>query len=201
MIKAVIFDYNGVLTYQGTFDHLIETYSQNSGKDTEALRKLVRYYWDLAKLAKIDSFIFWEKVAEFLNYNPHQLRREWIDWFGFRKEILPVIKHIKKKNKTALLTNEIKDWTEEAVLKYSLHDYFDIILPSYEAQAAKPDPAVFKILLQKLQLAPAECIYTDDLEKNIVASRALGFIVIPFRSLDSFILELKRQGLELDAFS
>lgn len=201
MIKAVIFDYNGVLTYHGTFDHLIESYSQNLGKDKEALRTLVRYYWDLAKVAKIDSLVFWEKVAEFLDYDAQKLRREWIGWFGFRKEILPLIRHLKKRYKTALLTNEIKDWTEEAVSKYALGDYFDLILPSYEAKVAKPDQAMFQILLHRLQLSADECIYTDDLEKNLVASRTLGFVVIPFQSLESFILELKRQGLELDAFS
>ena len=195
MIKAVIFDYNGVLTCQGTFAPLIEEYSMKSGRNSKELVKLVRQYWDLAKLDKLPSLQFWEKVAEFLNLNPQQLRRNWIDSFGFRKEILPFIKHLQKNYKTALLTNEIQDWTEEAIEKYSLGLYFTCIVPSYQAKAAKPDPAIFYHLLEKLSLTAEECIFIDDQEKNTAAAKKLGFKTILFSSIGQLKSQLEKEGI------
>ena len=191
MIKAVIFDYNGVLTCQGTFAPLIQEYSVKCGRNSEELAKLVRQYWDLAKLDKIPSMQFWEKIAEFLNQDPQQLRRNWIDSFGFREEMLSVIKQIKKSYKTALLTNEIQDWTEEAIKKYSLETYFACIVPSYQAKAAKPDPKIFHYLLKKLDLTAEECVFIDDQEKNTSAAIKMGFNTILFVSIDQVQKELK----------
>ncbi len=198
MIKAIIFDYNGVLTFQGTFDYLIEEYSLKCGKSREELARLVRHYWDLAKLDKIPSRQFWEKVAAFLNQDHQQLRRIWIDSFGFRREILPLIQHLKNGHQTALLTNEIQDWTEEAIKKYSLQSYFTFIVPSYQAKAAKPDPAMFHFLLQKLQCAAEECLYIDDLDKNIVSAREMGFNVIAFQSFKDLQEKLQQHDVKIN---
>ncbi|MDP3734747.1 MAG: HAD family phosphatase [Nanoarchaeota archaeon] len=195
MIKAIIFDCHGVLTIEGTFDFLIQQYSLKYGKSMEGLSQTVRQYWDLAKVDKIHSTQFWERVADFLNYNSQALRREWIEHFGFRPAILPLIKKLKWKYKTALLTNDVRDWLEELSAVYSLPSYFDVILPSYEAKVAKPDSAIFRRLLQDLHCNAEECIYIDDLEKNITAARALGFNVIHFSSMEDLNEKLQEQDI------
>ena len=46
---------------------------------------------------------------------------------------------------------------------------------SYEVQMVKPEPAIYKNLLEKYNLVAEECVFLDDKTENIEAAKALGF--------------------------
>lgn len=54
-------------------------------------------------------------------------------------------------------------------------DYFDGIVTSFEAHAVKPDPAVFKLVVDKLGIEPGETLFLDDSRTNLDAASDLGF--------------------------
>ena len=45
---------------------------------------------------------------------------------------------------------------------------------SYEVGSVKPEPAIYEKILAKYSLDPAECIFYDDIEKNVESARKLG---------------------------
>ncbi len=184
MIKALIFDYNGVLTTRGNFQELISQY----GKKAPELERLVVERWDLARVGKSD---FWPKIASYLKLPEDQVRQEWIAQFPLRSELLEKITQYKAKYKTALLTNEIKDWLEESISKNELHDYFDTIVTSYETGFAKPDPRIFLLTLNRLGVKAEECVFIDDQAKNTTAAADLGFKVIQFISVEQMEEEMR----------
>lgn len=51
---------------------------------------------------------------------------------------------------------------------------------SYELGLIKPDPEIYKVVLQKLHAEPSEVVFIDDLPRNIEAARALGINGIVF---------------------
>lgn len=53
-------------------------------------------------------------------------------------------------------------------------DLFDGILTSGEEHLVKPDPAIFRRLLERFGLRAEECLFIDDREKNIVSANAVG---------------------------
>ena len=46
---------------------------------------------------------------------------------------------------------------------------------SYEVQIVKPEPAIYRKLLEKYNLSAEECVFLDDKAENIEAAKALGF--------------------------
>ena len=54
-------------------------------------------------------------------------------------------------------------------------DYFDGMVTSFAAKAAKPDPKIFKYTVETLDIKPEETLFFDDSETNVEAARALGF--------------------------
>lgn len=54
-------------------------------------------------------------------------------------------------------------------------DYFDGMVTSFEAHAAKPDRAIFDYTVSKLDIRPEETLFFDDSVSNVEAARALGF--------------------------
>jgi putative hydrolase of the HAD superfamily len=77
-------------------------------------------------------------------------------------------------HRTALLTNNAREWepTWRALLPFD--ELFDVILDSSAVGLRKPDPAIYRLTCERLGLQPSECVFVDDLECNVVAARELG---------------------------
>jgi putative hydrolase of the HAD superfamily len=67
---------------------------------------------------------------------------------------------------------------------------------SCELMIAKPDPAIYRHTLEKLEVAPQEALFIDDLPHNIAAARALGIDGIQFESVAQLRQELSARKLE-----
>lgn len=75
-------------------------------------------------------------------------------------------------------------------LKDILSD-FDGGAYSFQEHIKKPNPEFFKILLNRYQLNPAETIFFDDKEKNVIAAQDLGMKAVVFTDIDSIVEALK----------
>jgi FMN phosphatase YigB (HAD superfamily) len=58
---------------------------------------------------------------------------------------------------------------------------------------AKPDPAIYRLTLERLGTRPEETLFIDDKQANIDAARALGLIGILFTTVE----RLREQLIEL----
>lgn len=52
--------------------------------------------------------------------------------------------------------------------------YMDGGVFSCDVHKLKPDPDIYRILIDRYSLDPSECLYVDDLEVNVSAARSLG---------------------------
>jgi putative hydrolase of the HAD superfamily len=76
--------------------------------------------------------------------------------------------------RTGLLTNNAREWGATWRQVVPLDDLFDVVLDSSAVGLRKPDPAIYRLACEQLGVAPAECLFVDDLECNVVAARRLG---------------------------
>lgn len=60
-------------------------------------------------------------------------------------------------------------------------DYFDGIVVSADVHVIKPDARIYAHLLQTYGLIPEECLFIDDLEKNVEGARQAGMSGAVFR--------------------
>ena len=72
------------------------------------------------------------------------------------------------------LSNFPLDIFEEIQTGYFFFRYFDGGLISAEAKSSKPDPGIYKILMEKYSLKPNECLFIDDIEKNVKTAESIG---------------------------
>lgn len=57
----------------------------------------------------------------------------------------------------------------------TVNDYFDGIVTSFEAKCCKPDPAIFRKVVEEFGINPSETIFFDDSEANCRIAAGLGF--------------------------
>lgn len=54
--------------------------------------------------------------------------------------------------------------------------YFDGIVTSFEAKVMKPDPAIFRLIVDRFGIDPAETLFFDDSAANCEVAASLGFL-------------------------
>ncbi|WP_243725962.1 HAD family hydrolase [Actinomadura rubrisoli] len=74
-------------------------------------------------------------------------------------------------------------------------DLFDAVVISCEVGMRKPDEGIFRHAVERLGLAPGECVFIDDIEHNVTAAEALGIRGILHTGADTTIAELRGLGV------
>jgi len=194
IIKAIIFDFGGVLTRIGTFRVFIKLIQLKNLDEKETYKDL-HSLWEMARVEKISSDEFWNEAGKILGMEKNKIRDLMINSFGFREEIIPLIKQLKENYKIALLTNQIRDWLEETMKKYNLNRLFDVVITSYETGISKPDRRIFDILLSRLNFDESECVLIDDQMKNIDMAKRIGMNAILFKSVEQLENDLHAMGI------
>lgn len=70
-------------------------------------------------------------------------------------------------------------------------------LLSWQERLVKPDPAIYRLLLDRYRLKAEECIFVDDMEKNVAAARSLGLHGIVFHSKEQAAKEIEEIRREM----
>jgi putative hydrolase of the HAD superfamily len=80
--------------------------------------------------------------------------------------------------RTALLTNNAREWEQWWRPVVPLDELFDVVVDSSDVGLRKPGVDVYMHTCARLGVDPADCVFVDDLECNIDAARALGMEAI-----------------------
>ena len=93
------------------------------------------------------------------------------------------------------LTNWSAETFPPAQRRFDFLSWFDGIVVSGDEGVIKPDPRIFRILLERYRIAPDEAVFIDDNPGNAAAAAALGIHGIHFRSPDLLRRDLEALGL------
>ena len=93
----------------------------------------------------------------------------------------------------------ITNWSAETFppqrQRFPFLEIFDDIVVSGEERVIKPDPRIFRILLERHGFAPRDAVFIDDVPANAAAASALGIQGIHFQSPEQLRRELVACGL------
>lgn len=93
------------------------------------------------------------------------------------------------------LTNWSAETFGDALALHPRLTMFRDIVVSGREKVAKPDPAIFGILLERHSLDPANCVFIDDNAANVAAAEALGIQAIRFTDPGQLETDLVRRNL------
>jgi 2-haloacid dehalogenase len=93
------------------------------------------------------------------------------------------------------LTNFSAETYPLALRRFDFLRWFRGVLVSGEVGLIKPDPRIYRLLLERFGIAPAAAVYIDDVARNAAAASALGMHGIHFTDPASLRGELSLFGL------
>ena len=89
--------------------------------------------------------------------------------------------------RTALCSNS---WGTRLYPRARLDPLFDVVVISGEVGLRKPDPAIFELVLEKLGVEPAACIFVDDHPGHLAPALELGMTTVLHRSVSQSVTEV-----------
>ena len=184
MIRAVIFDWGGVLI-DDLAPGLITYFSKALGVTGEALvDAYIKFVEDFQK-GMMSERTLWERLCAELgvcrSYNP-TLWRDAVRYVCSPKHTMfSLAARLKEAGyKIGVLSN-----AEIAIMEHfyeQTYDVFDVTIFSCAEGARKPEQRIYEIILKRLQVHPTEAIFIDDKEDNVTAAEELGIHGILFTS-------------------
>lgn len=174
-IKAVIFDWNGVITDSLKLDHsiFIDDIKKKNLKASESLK----FYRDLYNSNIFKALLkigFTKQDFE----NDVEYKRLYLENMH-KSKIFPgmkqVLKTLKRKYKLAMVSSNYKAAIDTFNRKYGLGGIFDCILTADEHKMKEEK---IKIFLDKFYLKKSEVIFIGDVVSDIMACRKTGLKII-----------------------
>lgn len=95
------------------------------------------------------------------------------------------------------ITNFSSEKFREAKQRHPVFRHFRDVVISGEERMLKPDPAIYRVLLERNGLSAADCIFIDDSVKNVAGATAIGMQAIHFTTPEALREELKARGIEV----
>jgi len=180
--KVVVFDLWNTLVYDPS--------KENHEKISILLGfKTRQEFWDYCDEhffnTKLTFYEFMKKLIKQRNL-PKEIFDEIEElWEYARKHIgvfpdtVETLKKLKKKYKLVLLSNTAKKEGEESITRFGLKKYFDEVIFSGQIGLAKPNPRIFRLVLDHFDVNGEECVMVgDNLEVDIIPAKLLGFKTI-----------------------
>ena len=181
--KWIIFDVMGVIfEVSDDTNDLLVPYIQKR-KDMISTEKINEMYTK-ASLGKISSFDLWNEFG-FDDQYP-EIERDYLDTcLRIDPEFMGITKKLAKNYSLAILSNDVKEWSNYLRGKFDLNRLFKVIIISGEVGYRKPDKRIYNILLDKIQSPPSDCVFVDGRCKNLRPASEIGIKTIRFAREES----------------
>ena len=201
-IETIIFDFGGVMVDFVQLDSFQEQEARlglQAGNLAEMLWRSPD--WRLAEVGAITDEEYWRRSGARLGlHTPEAIHDFQQDLFLDAKtdqRMADLVRRLRGRYRTGLLSNASDVLPRLIRERYGLAGLFDVEVVSALVGLAKPDPAIYRLALERLGTAPEVTVFVDDYEPNVEAAAALGIRGIHFVGYEALIPALQKQGVIL----
>ena len=122
-----------------------------------------------------------------------ELERDFFAGDRLDLDLISFIRRLRPEIKTGMLTNAFRSARQDLEHKWKIADAFDLIVVSAEEGVVKPDPRIYRIMLERLGADPGASLFVDDIEENVEGARRVGMQALRFESTPQVIEEVGRR--------
>lgn len=175
MIRAIIFDCFGVLYIDSSrhfYEHHIPNYEQlwpqlmelNKASDYGLITR-DEYIDSVAELTGADRAFIVENINGI--HKPNQ-------------KLLEYAEGLRSRFKLGMCSNIGPGGMDSFFSPQERQKLFDAVVLSGDVGMVKPNPAIFRLMAERLNVEPRECIMIDDIEENCSGADAAGMHAIQY---------------------
>lgn len=182
MIRAILFDFDGVLTIEKTGSAAITKYiAKRCGLPAEQVRSCYQRYNQALLLGETTHAEVWPAFCEVLGQSlDYQLLTDSFRATELDTDMLYLLRQLRTEYRIALVTDNKSDRIQTILECNNLDDLFDVVAVSAELGSDKTDRRIFDYVLERLDLRPEECLFIDNARKNLIVPDQMGIRTLLF---------------------
>jgi putative hydrolase of the HAD superfamily len=205
-IQAVLWDFGGVFT-TSPFD-AFSRYERERGLPADIIRRINSINPDTNAWARLErselapAEFDAEFLAEAREFGLSIPGRDVLALLSgdLRPRVVAAFKACKAKFKVGCITNNaptgkgagMSSTSDKAQAIAEVFAQFDHVIESSKAGVRKPDPRIYAMMCETLQVEPSACVYLDDLGINLKPARDLGMATIKVTSEQQLLDDLSK---------
>ena len=203
-VKAVLFDFDGVLTTDKTGSLTTTRYlSARTGIELSRVQSVFRRFNGDLTLGKTTHERIWDDVCRGLGQDVDiEVLREAFESTPLSARMLDLARRLRAKHSVGIVTDNKQDRIELLKKLHDLPSLFDPIVVSAEVGIDKGEPGIFLEAVRRLRIDPQEGIFIDNSRENLIAPGSLGMKTIYFddekQDFDGLLVALEALGVALD---
>jgi putative hydrolase of the HAD superfamily len=188
-IKAVLFDFGGVLAEEG-FRNGLEAIAKKEGLDPASFFQKAEsiIYSTGYVLGHCPESEYWQAVRKETGIKTleEDLHREILERFILRPEMFQIATRLRHQGLWVGILSDQTNWLEELDRRYGFYKTFDKVFNSYRLHKSKRDPAWFIEICFELGLSSQEALFIDDNPGHIARAAKVGLHTILFQNRVQF---------------
>ena len=183
MIRAVFFDYGGVLARLDR-ESLATLESDLGLSDGDLIRSMYTIpEWEQAQVGGIEESLWRDAVdarlVELAGRPLPGVRDRWTGaWREIDTNVVALAETLKAGYRVGVLSNSTLRLEDELLAPAGILDMWHVVINSARVQVAKPDERIYRIAAERIGVPPEECVHIDDLPHNIDGARSAGMHAI-----------------------
>jgi epoxide hydrolase-like predicted phosphatase len=194
VVRAVIFDIGGVLEITPPTG-FVARWEQSLGLRPGELDRTMHDVWRGGSLGTLSEDQVNSAFAERLGLSPRDVELFmadfWDDYLGTPNiELIDYFRALRPRYRTAILSNSFVGARERERERYGFEEMTDVLVYSHESGAGKPDPSIYHLVCQRLDVEPRDAVFVDDREGAVEGARATGMIAVLFLDNEQVVSEL-----------
>jgi epoxide hydrolase-like predicted phosphatase len=194
MVRAVMFDIGGVLEitpYLGVDRQWEDRLELPAGALGERLADI----WSGGEVGTItEADVHWA-LKDRLGLDDRQVTAltadMWREYLGTpNTELIEYARQLRPRYRTGIISNSFVGAREREQAAYGFGDLVDTVIYSHEAGISKPDPRIYDLACTRLDVAPGETVFVDDVGYCVDGARRAGLHAVCYRNNAQVIKEL-----------
>jgi epoxide hydrolase-like predicted phosphatase len=193
-IKVVFWDLGGVLVRTEDRSKR-EQWEHRLGMEPRQLDRLI-FGGEAGRKAALGEFSVeevWESVRRELDLSQaeaQQLAQDFWQGDDLDEELVAFIRGLRAQFLTGLISNAWLELREMLESHWHIDDAFDDLVISAEVGLLKPDPAIYRLALERLNVEANRAVFVDDFTQNIAAAADIGMHAVHFTSPKQAVIDV-----------
>jgi putative hydrolase of the HAD superfamily len=180
-IRAVLFDFGGVLAEEG-FRAGLYTIARLNGLDPETLHRqgIDTIYESGYVTGRVKEADFWRLMRSRFRLNEADaaLTDIILDRFTLRPEMIDLVRDLRGRGLTCAILSDQTDWLDRLDQRDGFYREFDRVYCSYRLGKSKRESILFDEVVADLGVRPTEALFLDDDPGNVERARSRGLKVL-----------------------
>lgn len=174
-IKAVIFDFGNVLYNQPDVSWVRRwrkffRWQDNGSAEALMARPENSKFIMNVMLGKVPESELWDELARRWKMSPFTVRllqKSAVNRFRLNRPLIAFARSLRPDRLVSILSNAGSDLRKTYIQPYGFEDWMDDIVISAEVGMVKPDPAIYRLAVERLKVPAGQAVFVDDLAENV----------------------------------